>query len=43
MQSMRLFMEAKHIGRGIRTSLENFGEIADISIYPLYAIGAACR
>ena len=38
MQSMRLFMEAKGIDRGIRTSLENFSSYDDILVYPLYAI-----
>jgi predicted AAA+ superfamily ATPase len=39
MQSLRLFMKEKHIEKGIRTSLENFGRIDNIDIYPLYAIG----
>lgn len=39
MQSLRLFMKEKHIERGIRTSLENFGQYDDIDIYPLYALG----
>ena len=39
MQSLRFFMKEKHIDRGIRTSLENFGQLGDIDIYPLYAIG----
>ena len=38
MQSMRLFMEAKGIAKGIRTSLENFSSYEDILVYPLYAI-----
>ena len=38
MQSLRLFMEEKHSQSGIRTSLENFGQINSIDIYPLYAI-----
>ena len=38
MQSMRLFMEAKGIAKGIRTSLENFSSYDDILVYPLYAI-----
>ena len=38
MQSMRLFMEAKGITQGIRTSLENFSSYDDILVYPLYAI-----
>lgn len=39
MQSMRLFMEAKGSGKGIRTSLENFSSYDNILVYPLYAIG----
>ena len=39
MQSLRLFMKDKHIKRGVRTSLENFGRYEDIDVYPLYAIG----
>ena len=38
MQSMRLFMEAKGISQGIRTSLENFSSYDNILVYPLYAI-----
>lgn len=38
MQSLRLFMEKKKLTQGIRTSLENFGRIENIDIYPLYAI-----
>jgi hypothetical protein len=39
MQSMRLFLEEKHSPYGIRSSLENFGELPDIKIIPLYALG----
>jgi predicted AAA+ superfamily ATPase len=39
MQSMRLFLKEKQSSFGIRTSLENFGELPDIKIIPLYAIG----
>jgi predicted AAA+ superfamily ATPase len=38
MQSLRLFMKEKHIERGIRISLENYGRNDGIDIYPLYAI-----
>jgi predicted AAA+ superfamily ATPase len=38
MQSLHLFMEEKKSIKGIRTSLENFGKIGNIEIYPLYAI-----
>ncbi|MDR2402842.1 MAG: AAA family ATPase, partial [Spirochaetaceae bacterium] len=43
MQSIRLFMKEKHIEWGVRTSLENFGRLPDIDIYPLYAIGNLVR
>jgi predicted AAA+ superfamily ATPase len=43
MQSLRLFMKEKHIERGVRTSLENFGRYGDIDVYPLYAIGNVVR
>jgi predicted AAA+ superfamily ATPase len=43
MQSLRLFMKEKHIERGVRTSLENFGCYEDIDVYPLYAIGNIVR
>jgi predicted AAA+ superfamily ATPase len=39
MQSMRLFLEEKRSPFGIRTSLENFGELPGIKIIPLYALG----
>ena len=38
MQSLRLFMAEKNIGRGIRTSLENFSHYENIDVIPLYAI-----
>ena len=38
MQSMYLFLEEKRKDYGIRTSLENFGKLPNIDIYPLYAI-----
>ena len=38
MQSLRLFMQEKNSEYGIRTSLENFGAIDNIDIFPLYAI-----
>jgi Holliday junction resolvase-like predicted endonuclease len=38
MQSLRIFMEEKKIKKGIRTSLENFGQYENIDIYPMYAI-----
>ncbi len=41
MQSLYLFLLEKNIQKGIRTSLENFGSVGSIDIYPLYAIGEA--
>lgn len=38
MQSLYSFMELKKSAVGIRTSLENFGKIGNVDIYPLYAI-----
>ena len=38
MQSLYRFMDLKKTKFGIRTSLENFGSIGNIEIYPLYAI-----
>lgn len=40
MQSIRLFMRERNLGRGIRTSLENFGALRDLDIIPLYAVGS---
>ena len=40
MQSLHLFMNEKKSTRGIRTSLENFGKMGNIEIYPLYAVSA---
>lgn len=39
MQSMRVFLQSKGLTKGIRTSMENFGAVDDVLIYPLYAIG----
>jgi hypothetical protein len=39
MQSLYRFMELKKSKSGIRTSLENFGRIGIVDIFPLYAIG----
>lgn len=38
MQSLYRFMDLKKSRFGVRTSLENFGRIGTIEIYPLYAI-----
>ncbi len=38
MQSMFLFLKEKQRNYGIRFSLENFGELAQVKIYPLYAV-----
>jgi len=40
MQSMRMFMKEKRSPFGVRASLENFGELPDIRIVPIYAVGA---
>jgi predicted AAA+ superfamily ATPase len=39
MQSMNLFIKEKQHPFGIRTSIENFGELPGIKIVPLYALG----
>jgi len=39
MQSLYRFIEIKKSASGIRTSLENFGQIGLATICPLYAIG----
>jgi len=38
MQSLRLFLQEKKIGRGIRVSLENFDRYENIMVLPLYAM-----
>jgi len=38
MQSLRLFMKEKGIGKGIRTSLENFTQQGNIEVVPMYAV-----
>jgi predicted AAA+ superfamily ATPase len=38
MQSLYRFIELKKSKHGIRTSLENFGRIGNVEIYPLYAV-----
>jgi len=38
MKSLDIFMKEKNIERGIRTSLENFGQREKFDIVPLYAI-----
>jgi predicted AAA+ superfamily ATPase len=38
MPSLRIFMQEKGSGRGIRASMENLGRIEDVDIYPMYAI-----
>jgi len=39
MQSMRLFLDKKNSPYGIRTSMENFNELPNLKIIPLYAMG----
>ena len=43
MQSMYKFLKEKQSAYGIRTSLENFGEIEKIKIIPLFAIGQVMK
>lgn len=38
MQSMFLFLHEKNTEKGIRISLENFGQMEKIEIYPLYGV-----
>lgn len=38
MKSMYQMMEEKHIERGVRSSLENFGQLERVDIVPLYAL-----
>jgi len=37
MQSLYQFMTEKDVKKGVRVSLENFGKIDDVEIYPIYA------
>ncbi len=39
MQSMAVFLNEKKRTHGVRFSLENFGKVNDIEIFPLYAVG----
>jgi len=39
MQSIRMFMKEKRSPFGVRASMENFSELPDIRIVPLYAVG----
>jgi uncharacterized protein len=38
MQSMHLFLKEKQLAFGVRVSLEPFGRVDQIAIYPLYAV-----
>ena len=38
MKSLRIFMEEKHVERGVRLSLENFSALPGVDIVPLYAV-----
>jgi len=38
MQSMYVFLNEKKLNKGIRTSLENYGKIDKVEIWPLYAV-----
>jgi predicted AAA+ superfamily ATPase len=37
MQSLYQFMTEKNVKKGVRVSLENFGKIDEVEIYPIYA------
>jgi hypothetical protein len=43
LRGARLFMKEKHSAKGFRTSLENFGLLGNIEIYPMYAISNIFR
>jgi predicted AAA+ superfamily ATPase len=43
MQSLHQFMAEKNKEKGFRVSLENFGRIGNIEIYPLYAVSNLLR
>ena len=44
MQSLHRFIEEKNVKKGVRTSLENFGKIDKIDVYPIYAVSKIlCR
>ena len=43
MQSLRWFMAEKNIGKGVRTSLENFARYENIDVFPMYAISNLLR
>jgi len=38
MQSLHQFIKEKGVKKGVRVSLENFGKIDTVEIYPIYAI-----
>ena len=43
MQSLHRFIEEKNVLKGVRYSLENFGKIDKIDIYPIYAVSKILR
>ncbi len=43
MQSLYQFIKEKNVKKGVRVSLENFGKIDDIEIYPIYVISNIVR
>ena len=43
MQSLHQFMDEKKCEKGIRTSLENFGKMNKIEIYPMYAVSTILK
>ena len=38
MQSIRLFMKERRLTKGLRVSLENFAQLPELDIVPLYAV-----
>jgi hypothetical protein len=38
MQSLYIFIKEKNLNWGFRVSLENFSEINQVGIFPLYAV-----
>jgi len=43
MQSLYKFLKEKKTEKGIRTSLENFGQVGNVDIFPMYAISNLIR
>jgi hypothetical protein len=43
MQSIRLFMKERGLIKGLRVSLENFAQLDNLDIVPLYAVAQYLR